>query len=357
MRLINEQTEWYWTYEYIRSRSNDMADSIDFTFDSRISLTDFTRQILFCWFKKITAMQLPRMNISYYTKDKYGEVEDQSKLVKRMRKIALDRNERDLMRLGISKVNPYAEMLRELSPQKQGQSSGYHMSKLDIETFLNSARNTGLPIIALLKDGMIIDAKRASGEKIKDAYMDWGRYLKGQAEEDDPKCWLYNLLDVASLETSLCPSFLYQIACYMEDNNIKTVPEIICALAGVCAVYIPGGTIRVQSRFLMQRESLIPFVFQEDTETVSEYLIKLLILHWGIMHEVQNTPEVYETIEKLPEEQKADYLQKWYNIMNVSYDESRFTPSFIKKLREAARAITDPQLYQNKKSDTVPRSK
>lgn len=351
MRFINKQPEWY---GYILNRSSEVANAIDFTFDSRVSLTDFITQILFCCFKEVTAMKLQRMSISQYIGD--DECEAQSKLAQRMREIALDRNERDLMRWGMSKANPYADMLKKLPPQEQGKFSGYQLSELDFKALVNSARNTGLPIVALLKDGMITDSKRANRERIKDAYMDWGEYLKEQAEEEDSRHWLCNLFDVSSLETSLCATFLYQVACYMEDNNLKTAPEAICALAGVCSIHMPEGTIRIQSRFLMKRESLIPFVFQEEEVVVKEYLTKLLILHWRMMREVRENSKVYEEIEKLPEKKKVDYLKKWYNIMDVSFDGDRFSPPFTKKLREAARTITDPQLYQNKKAKAVPRS-
>lgn len=321
----------------VRPMVKSVALDSEFTniFDDLFSIDDFVAQIAFAWLKDVLTDCFPRQSVSAFIPKTEVDFDRIQARIYETRKLLLERNKSDLERLGVSS-NPYATKWNEKESGGAGQFEVYTYSKTDYLSLENSARNKGLPIVALFKDGMIADSKRSAGDRIESAYRNYGEYLLRQAQAPDSTEWIHNLFDVASLETNSGVSFVYALAEYMDKNSINTLPEHVKLL---CSKVNITESLQVESRFLMKRNVLIPFVCESPLETAINRFAPLLTLHVQMYRQLHCLKQSADVLKYFDIDDIADYFRKHYNLFDIYQFSHDFSAKFIKHIRGAFRTL------------------
>lgn len=254
---------------------------------------------------------------------------------------ACERKYQDAERLGTT--TEYIDLVAKKEKLEGERSEIYHLSDPDVSG-IESYQANGLEIVHLLARGTMGDSKGGvTGKKIACAYKEYLSYVKKGAQQKDSDKWINALLDLSSLESQSCPSFLYAVAEYMSSQNITHIPKDLSLLCGVFSMGINGG---VESRFLCNRIPNISRFFQSGpahAKAAVQYYSLLSIQH-GVFVNLQTDDKVRWLVSQIGCDHAKAFFSRHYNLFTVctrdTWNSTTWSPKLVKAYRKVICELT-----------------
>lgn len=225
----------------------------------------------------------------------------------------------------------------------------YHYSAVDEKAIscYNQSQNTSgySKFISLYMGGRMIRSKDVSGDEIEDAYKRIFAHINMKSKIQDSKEWIEDLFDLASLEISSTPVFLYAVAKHMDAISVKEPSYFLRVL------YEPVFTTKGPGmfRFLHHRHLFIANLFDKEKAPSTERFLKDLIALHVDVHERAKRDFAISMLLKQACTESIDeayrYFHEKYNLFDdysaiAEGDAERWTAKFVKAYRSAVKEIT-----------------
>ena len=328
------------------STSSSYDNFCNTLFSKNFTYDQFIAHVVFWIYKDFYIDNRPRKAISELNKTQ-DIIEDSTmdqdvyrRYINRGLNKACERKRQDAARLGTS--TEYIELVAKKEKQAGEKSKIYHLAELDIPA-IESYQSGGLEIIHLLERGTIGDSKGGvSGEKIASAYREYLAYIKKGEQQSDSEAWIDALIDLSSLESQSCPTFLYAVAKYMSANEISHIPEPLALLCGL----MKTGNGGIQSRFLCNRIQNIPQFFQDDFTLFSACLQfeSLLRLQRIVLFTAKTDSGIKKVFHVITSDAAKSYFSAQYNLFSAcsadEWDTTTWNPALVKAYRKVIRTLT-----------------
>lgn len=325
-----------------------------------ITAKEFITNIIFVLYKdlylelneRLRYNEHPREVLSDSDRDPDSDRRTFDRSMSAMRK----RKEEDANRLGFN--TEYVETISMPIKQDNEPRAYYRFSAIDEKAISSYARGQNpkgnLEIVSLLAGGRIVDSKKVSGYTLENAYKKLFEHIKASSKIRDSRQWLEGLLDLAGLEFTELPIFLYTVAKQMDIVSAKEPPYLL----GVLCAVVPIGKWSCVCRFLNHRHLYVNDFFNTKiSQTVASQFIGLMGLHIAVLSQARQDEEISSMLEKACTEsidEAYHYFHENYNLFD-SYNEvaegdaERWTSKFIKAYRSAVKTFTeDGAMYAEK---------
>lgn len=180
--------------------------------------------------------------------------------------------------------------LRGVKMKNMEQKKAGH--QLNSMQFFELTQLQNVRILKSFVEHRLENTHKVSHGAFREMFSEYDAFLEGLKPQDSMSSeeYVFNNLAFWVLEWKYPLLFFYDIAVYMEENEIDDLEAIkLCRLCGDCNMYYKYGTAGTHSRFIKKRSEMIPKVLCEkgketddidyDTFTLEQYLtIKTLLL-------------------------------------------------------------------------------
>lgn len=332
-------------------------DFFNMLFNKYFTYDQFIAHVVFWIYKDFYIDNRPRKSISELNRTQ-DIIEDSTmdpdvyrRYMNRGLNKAYERKQQDTARLGTS--TEYIELVAKKEKQAGEKSKIYHLAEPDVPA-IESYQSGGLEIIHLLERGTMGNSKGGvSGEKIASAYSEYLAYIKKGEQQNDSEAWMDALIDLSSLESQSCPTFLYAVAKYVSANEVSHIPEPLALLCGL----MKTGNGGIQSRFLCNRIQNIPRFFQDDFTLFSPCLQfeNLLRLQRMVLFTAKINSDIKKVFHEITNDAAKSYFSAQYNLFSAcsadEWDTTTWNPALVKAYRKVIRTLTHDG-YEKSAADT-----
>lgn len=291
------------------------------------------------------------------------EYDSTRKLFERNIERTRKRKEGDFNRLHITPS--YLETITTPIKQQENPKAYYYLSAIDMKAVSEYGSDRKREIIALLKNGKILDTKNVSKKRISTAYEDLFNYIEMSSGLKDSQQWIETLIDISIIESSCMPVFLFAVARYMEQhikepavakyldkNAAQKVPPSLMVLCASMNIVI---TV-IQSRFLYDRNHLISrFFFESEDETSRDADIlfhgfaDLLIIHGRAFINSERDAEINNILKAVCTDSVSEAYEYFHERYDLLADYSTldfgkaeiWTDDLVRLLRNAVIELSD----------------
>ena len=340
-------------FGYLADVLNGLIPSCFAFNDSILSKEGFISHVLFWAYKSVYTDNARRKSFAEHTGLKLKTVDanghyinniDYERDNQKYRRALLNaakRKEEDSRRNG-TQADYFKDLLTKEKLGKEPRSS-YHYSNLVKITLDLLNPQTGLQLLSLLRDGRIPNSKKVSSYDIEDANIEYYRYLtEAGSRKLDSTVWIENLINLSSVESQMLPSLLFEIACFMEINNLSFIPREMDVLYSLFPVSPSGGI--VESRFLGVRNKLVPILFQNDRLSFEayNYIQQLLLLQYSVLEQFRK--ETLGSLEAIKTDEAKRFFEKRYNLFEACPSSMGkveiWSSSLVKRYRYVVETLT-----------------
>jgi len=287
-----------------------------YLFSGAITKDDFISQLLFEYYKWYKMEQAERKTVRQFIQNPEGEGSADYKRINNNLSRIIRRNEKDIMRLGLS-PSPYTTYILNKTSTGKGFFPGNQISKYEIMAAENCARNTtGLRIITLFEHGAISSSKKCKNDEVNSAYIELCEKMRQYSKSDD-NTWLEKLFDTFHMEEQMFMMRTYQLAQYMQQHSIKELPE---ERAAMLFAFAPGlGSRMMEPNFVYHSHKLFATMFADNKEYQQEYCRFANILHVRgiLLGELENNTLLKEITNQVDLSLVVTYLKEHYDLFNM----------------------------------------